>query len=78
METTLYNYYGGFYLSTGRPDFYTKGCVIFCIATFNLENAFESITREFYRTSISHCSRSVHSESIVLDEVEKTENINNW
>jgi len=75
MDSTLSNYYGWFYLSAGRSSFYTKGCVIFCIANFKLRNS-TYVTREFYCTNISvppHCPRNIHSEAVALSEVEKIE-----
>jgi hypothetical protein len=79
MEATLTNYYGEFYMFTGRSDHYVKGCVIFCIATFEVKNS-EPISREFLCTNVSQGPQgeSIHSEAVVFAEIEKIEKAENW
>jgi hypothetical protein len=78
MEITWSNYYEEFYLSTGRPDFKTRRCVSLCIATFNLANTDEYITREFLTITSSQFYESVHSEIMMIIGVEETEEVENW
>jgi hypothetical protein len=62
--------YGEFFLKQGRPEFPLRGCVIFCIAKYEVKSSGESrrITTlgESYRLFI-------HAEESILREIETTE-----
>jgi hypothetical protein len=79
IESTLTNYYGQFYMFTGRSGLYIKGCVIFCIVTFEMKNS-EPIFREFFCTNVSQQSQgeSIHSEAVVFAKIEEIEKAKNW
>ena len=71
---------GKFFYMQGRPDFYSEGCVTYSIVEFQHCNSGWSFVEEFIRTNSwsQDSTRSVHSEEMVLGDIEMTEHNKNW
>ena len=72
---------GKFFFMQGRPDFYSDGCVTYCLVEYQHCFSDFRFVEEFIRkNNWLHYStrRSVHAEEMVLREIVMTELTENW
>lgn len=80
-NSTIYNRYGECFFRQGRPDFYMKQCVTFCVVVFQHNICKDQFCNEFVKRSIPlqfYTMKSLHAEDMALREIQLTERNENW
>jgi hypothetical protein len=71
---------GEFFFLQGRPNFYSDGCVTYCLVKYQYRYSDFQFVEEFIKKSslVQHSTRIVHAEEMVLRQIVMTELDENW
>jgi hypothetical protein len=70
MATSKLAPYGEFFLKQGRPEFPLKGCVIVCIATYEVKSS----GKAWRVTTLGESyPLFIHAEESILSKIKRTE-----
>jgi hypothetical protein len=80
LQMALCRQLGEFFFMQGRPYFYPKGTVTYCIVEYQYRYSYLRPVDDFIRKNswFENSTRSVHAEEMVLRQIEMTELDENW